>query len=99
MAPSRIRNMDSEGPSTADVSMNEDAEITDRNGAPNGITKFSVSPQLRIQATLNLSAAHIHHTSFAPSEAIGLISYNSVLSRHAGLHGTLPLYSPCRRKG
>lgn len=41
MAPSRIRNMDSEGPSTADVSMNEDTEITDHNGAPNGITKFS----------------------------------------------------------
>lgn len=41
MAPSRIRNMDSEGPSTADVSMNEDTEITDHTGAPNGITKFS----------------------------------------------------------
>ena len=66
MAPSRIRNMDSEGPSTADVSMNEDTEITDHNGAPNGITKFSVSPQLRIQATTEpLCGAYSPYTLYA----------------------------------
>ncbi|KAF2193696.1 hypothetical protein K469DRAFT_712478 [Zopfia rhizophila CBS 207.26] len=41
MAPSRTRNTDSDGPSTADVSTNEDVEMQDQNGPINGFNKFS----------------------------------------------------------
>jgi hypothetical protein len=43
MAPSRTRNTDSDGPSTADVSANEDVEMQESNGRINGFSKFSVS--------------------------------------------------------
>lgn len=46
MAPSRTRNTDSDGPSTADVSANEDVEMQDQNGRINGFSKFSVSARL-----------------------------------------------------
>jgi hypothetical protein len=36
MAPSRTRKIDSDGPSTADVSASEDVEMQDQNGAGNG---------------------------------------------------------------
>ena len=42
MAPSRTRNLDSDGPSTADVSTNEDVEMQDQSGPTNGFQKFSV---------------------------------------------------------
>lgn len=50
MAPSRnrIAQVDSTDVSTADVSMNEDTEMTDNQGPSNGVTKFGVSaPQLK----------------------------------------------------
>ncbi|KAF2110644.1 SNF2 family N-terminal domain-containing protein [Lophiotrema nucula] len=40
MAPSRTRNTDSDGPSTADVSANEDVEMQDHNGRVEGFPKF-----------------------------------------------------------
>jgi hypothetical protein len=42
MAPSRTRNADSDGPSTADASANEDVEMQDQNGKVNGFNKFTV---------------------------------------------------------
>ena len=42
MAPSRTRNTDSDGPSTADASANEDVEMQEPNGKINGFNKFSV---------------------------------------------------------
>ncbi|ORX94212.1 SNF2 family N-terminal domain-domain-containing protein [Clohesyomyces aquaticus] len=41
MAPSRTRNTDSDGPSTADVSTNEDVEMQDQAEPPNGFKKFT----------------------------------------------------------
>ncbi|KAF2260574.1 hypothetical protein CC78DRAFT_536329 [Lojkania enalia] len=41
MAPSRTRNTDSDGPSTADASANEDVEMQDQNGRIEGFSKFS----------------------------------------------------------
>lgn len=43
MAPSRTRQIDSDGPSTGDVSMNEDTDVNDQNGTSNGVAKFTVS--------------------------------------------------------
>jgi hypothetical protein len=45
MAPSRNRNVqvDSTDVSTADVSVNEDTEMTDSHGPSNGASKFGVS--------------------------------------------------------
>lgn len=47
MAPSRTRNTDSDGPSTADASANEDVEMQDQSDRVNGFKKFGVSPLLR----------------------------------------------------
>ncbi|KAF2465624.1 uncharacterized protein BDR25DRAFT_270325 [Lindgomyces ingoldianus] len=41
MAPSRTRNIDSDGPSTADVSTNEDVEMQEQNASTNGFSKFT----------------------------------------------------------
>jgi len=44
MAPSRTRNhVDSDGPSTADASANEDVEMQDHTDRVNGFKKFGVS--------------------------------------------------------
>ncbi|PSN73459.1 hypothetical protein BS50DRAFT_568994 [Corynespora cassiicola Philippines] len=40
MAPSRTRNLDSDGPSTADVSTSEDVEMQDQNDNIDGFKKF-----------------------------------------------------------
>ncbi|KAF1957129.1 hypothetical protein CC80DRAFT_444606 [Byssothecium circinans] len=40
MAPSRTRNRDSDGPSTADVSASEDVEMQDQSDRVNGFKKF-----------------------------------------------------------
>lgn len=42
MAPSRTRNVDSDGPSTADVSANEDVEMKDTEERVDGFNKFGV---------------------------------------------------------
>jgi hypothetical protein len=43
MAPSRTRKDDSDGPSTAEVSANEDVEMQDQVDRVNGFKKFGVS--------------------------------------------------------
>lgn len=55
MAPSRTRNVDSDGPSTADASASEDVEMQDQNGRVNGFDKFSV--RARSPFTPNLPGA------------------------------------------
>ncbi|KAF2276727.1 uncharacterized protein EI97DRAFT_417712 [Westerdykella ornata] len=40
MAPSRTRNVESDGPSTADVSASEDVEMQDQTGRPRAVEKF-----------------------------------------------------------
>lgn len=42
MAPSRTRNVDSDGPSTADVSASEDVEMKDAEERVDGFNKFGV---------------------------------------------------------
>jgi hypothetical protein len=46
MAPSRTRNTDSDGPSTADASANEDVEMKDQGDRINGFSKFGVSARV-----------------------------------------------------
>lgn len=43
MAPSRTHKEDSDGPSTAEVSANEDVEMQDQVDRVNGFKKFGVS--------------------------------------------------------
>jgi SWI/SNF-related matrix-associated actin-dependent regulator of chromatin subfamily A member 5 len=43
MAPSRTRKEESDGPSTAEVSANEDVEMQDQEDRVNGFKKFGVS--------------------------------------------------------
>jgi hypothetical protein len=50
MAPSRTRNVDSDGPSTADVSANEDVEMKDADERVDGFNKFGVCTRLSITA-------------------------------------------------
>lgn len=92
MAPSRTRNVDSDGPSTADVSANEDVEMQEQKDRVNGFPKFGVSA--RFSPARNVRSEGSPRVDCQSDKQANCMI--AVLPGHARLHGTISPSSPSR---
>jgi hypothetical protein len=81
----RKSNVDSDGPSTADVSVNEDVEMQDQDTKMSGFKKFGVCPP---QTSFSLRDAVTIEVEYRVQWSNKANSAVAVLSGHARLYST-----------